>query len=398
MRLFLLTLLISFSICASTQPLLQAGDIFPNYVLRPVVNAPQPQLDVWRLKSKYIILNFWGTWCAPCIPEMEALSKLQRQYSGRLQIIGVSNDSKEKLLAYLKKRPTPIWLASDTASHLYRMAGLSYVGQSLILTPEKKIVAVMKTDSINAGLIEQILSGKAVKSNAETDYVSSKQDGDPFGVDSATLTNVSIRSYMQGKSSMSMTYSNTEQKGRRLTYYNICPTNLYRDAYNISSPSQIVYEVDKKKLCDYDNKATLVCFDLLVKPSQRDSLKIIMQQMLNRLLPYKARIEQRMIAVYVLSRDSSGLSPTPAAGGKESFSYSGNGFSGTSVPMREFVQYLANESGRPIVDETGLSVVYDIETKLTLRTKEEVLDSIKPLGLVLQKAEREMPVLVISAQ
>ncbi|HYC29349.1 MAG TPA: TlpA disulfide reductase family protein, partial [Chitinophagaceae bacterium] len=280
--LFCFSLVFCNSIFA--QPLITTGDIFPNYILRPVVNAPQSQVDVWSIRGKYIFLNFWGTWCAPCIPEMDSLGKLQKKYANFIQVIGVSNDPKENLVAYLKKRPTTVWLASDMSANLYRQAGFSFVGQTMILDPQKKIIALVKTDSINNTLIQQLIRGKNIVSNAEVNARSIQQTGDAFGIDSSVEYGVSIRAYMPGKPSMSTTYRGTALEGRRLTYYNICPTTLFRDAYNITSPEQVVYETDQKQLCNFDNKATLLCFDLVVKPSRKDSLKLIMQQKLNSML------------------------------------------------------------------------------------------------------------------
>lgn len=393
-KLFFVLLLITPG-AVTAQPLIQAGNVFPNYVLRPVINAPLTQVDLWKLDKKYIILNFWGTWCAPCIPEMDSLARLQQKYSGHVQVIAVSNDPVSKLQAYLKKKPTRVWLASDTTSNLYRQAGFKFVGQSIILDPEKRVIALIKTDSINAAVIEKIISGKLISSNAETEWQISRENLDPFGVDSTTHANVSMRSYMPGKSSMSLSYLNTPLEGRRMTFYNVCPTNLFRNAYDIGSLSQIVYELDKNRMCNYSDNSTLLCFDLLVKPSQKDSLKIIMQQKLNALLPYKAKMGKKEISVYVLTQDSSGAKLNASSASKMVYSYSGNGFSGTAVPIQVFAEYLSNEAGLPVVDETGLKGSYDIETKLVLRTKEEVLNSLKNIGLVLKKTVREMPVLII---
>lgn len=379
-----------------SQPILKPGEFFPNYLLRPVVNAPSSEIDIWQIKGKYIILNFWGTWCAPCIPEMDSLGKLQKKFAGRVQIIGISNDTDIKLRSYLKKRPTQVWLASDTTSNLYRQLGLRFVGQSLVLDPNKKIIGIVRSDSINTTWMEKLITGKDITLNGETDGPVSGEFGDPFGIDSTTTESFSLRSYMSGKPSMSMTYLNTALEGRRLTYLNVCKTSLYRDAYEIASQAQLIYEFDENEVCNFDDNNTLVCFDLLVKPSQKDSILLIMQQKLKASLPFKVRTETRKITVLVLSLDTSGLKPKVSQKSKSVYSYSGNGFSGSAIPMKTFAGYLANESGRPVVDETGLVGVFDIDTKLTLRTKEEIINSLKPLGLKLEKAERELPVLVIS--
>lgn len=41
-------------------------------------------------KGKVVLLNFWATWCPPCRAEMPDLVKMQREYKGSLQVIGVT--------------------------------------------------------------------------------------------------------------------------------------------------------------------------------------------------------------------------------------------------------------------------------------------------------------------
>jgi thiol-disulfide isomerase/thioredoxin len=41
-------------------------------------------------RGKVVLLNFWATWCPPCRAEMPDLVKMQREYKGGLQVIGVT--------------------------------------------------------------------------------------------------------------------------------------------------------------------------------------------------------------------------------------------------------------------------------------------------------------------
>lgn len=47
--------------------------------------------------EKYILLDFWGSWCGPCLVEFPKLREMQNQYSDRLSIIGIALDEKEAL-------------------------------------------------------------------------------------------------------------------------------------------------------------------------------------------------------------------------------------------------------------------------------------------------------------
>jgi uncharacterized protein (TIGR03435 family) len=390
--------LLRSAFCFCQESLFREGDIFPNYILRPVVNSPGGELDIHRIKGKYIILNFWGTWCAPCIPEMDSLAKLQNQFGSKIQVAAISNDDPARLKKYLVQRPTKVLLASDTSLFLYRNIGFNYVGQSIILNPAKQIIALVKTDSINTHFIQRLILGKTIKSSAELHVAETgaARTVDPFGVDSTTGSSVSLRSYMPDQGTMSLSYGGAHpMRGRRLTYFNTCLMVLFKEAYDIISPEQIKYEIDEKSVCNFDDKSTLVCFDLVVRADQKDSVRILMRAVLNDLLPFKARIEHKTIPVLLLKRNDAELLIRKSDEVDSIYAFSGKGFNGKALHISTFAKYLTNELRLPVLDETGLADRYDIKTENAFRTKEEVEKAIGKIGFRVERAERSMPVLII---
>jgi len=391
---------IIFSACcisASAQQTLKTGNVIPAIVISPVINAPVTQVNLKApAKARFYILNFWGTWCSPCIPEMDALAKLQKANEGTVRVIAISNEPVERLKKYLAKKPSTLWLASDTSYFLYKAFGFSSVGQSAIINSRHQIIALVKTDSVNQRLINNLMASKPIKSSAEVKEAPVNNGKDIFGVDSTIAESFTIRGYMKGQPSMGRHYLNAPYNGRRVSYINVCADVLYKEAFDITSSKQIIYEIDEKALCDFDNKSSLYCFDLLVKPEDKDSLNSIMQKKLITSLPIKARITEKLIPVYVLKVNPSQKLAFPlSTQNKSTVSFSGEGYDGTSVSLASFAKdYLSNDLDRPVVDETGLKEKYDIKTTVDLRTQEGVIQSVNRLGLILDKAERKMKVLV----
>ncbi len=393
MRIFLSVVLIVLCPLAKGQPMLKAGDLFPDMIIRNIINAPVKELEAHQRTTKFTILNFWGTWCSPCLPEMDSLAKLQASNGSRIQVIAISNEPVDRLQKYLQRKPSGIWLASDTASWLYGQFGFNYVGQSAILDQQHRVVALVRTDSINQKMIDQLIRKEKIRSSAET---GNKLDveADPFAVDSAQGYQLTWSGYRKGVGSMSKTYLKTAFEGRRRTYFNICPSNILMDIYKVSY-MQVQYEVPRKSVCDWENKNTLFCFDLLVKPEQKDSLYIIMEQVLNKLLPVKYRLEKKEMPVYVLRRLPDAASWVESSATTSESSFSGRGFKGSGIELKPFVDYVANELQLPVVDETGLTGKYDIITENVMRTTEELLAALKKLGLTVEKTTRKLDALII---
>lgn len=54
-------------------------------------------------KGKVVLINFWATWCPPCIAEMPSMQSLYDDYGNKIEFVFVSNESKTVINAFLNK-------------------------------------------------------------------------------------------------------------------------------------------------------------------------------------------------------------------------------------------------------------------------------------------------------
>ncbi len=95
-----------------------------------VVSAPPPfslpdtqgvihRFEQW--KGKVIVVNFWATWCPPCLREMPLFVELQKEYGDKgLQFVGIAIDTKEKVEAFQTRMDInyPLLIASTGGTAL----------------------------------------------------------------------------------------------------------------------------------------------------------------------------------------------------------------------------------------------------------------------------------------
>jgi thiol-disulfide isomerase/thioredoxin len=77
-------------------------------------------------RGKPLVLNFWATWCPPCVEEMPLLESFYKQNSGKsLQIVGLAIDQPSAVKAFLQRTPVsyPIGLAGLGGTELSKVLG-----------------------------------------------------------------------------------------------------------------------------------------------------------------------------------------------------------------------------------------------------------------------------------
>ena len=89
-----------------------------------------------ELKGRPVLVNIWASWCAPCIQEAPALTRLQDEYSGRVQFIGVDIlDQLSLARAFIAKYGWTYPSVFDPRGAI--RDGLLYVGQPITIVYDR---------------------------------------------------------------------------------------------------------------------------------------------------------------------------------------------------------------------------------------------------------------------
>src|SRR5437899_5174313 len=98
----------------SSEP--KVGERPPTIGLEKLLQAPEGTKASWAaLKGKVVVLEFWATWCGPCVAAISHLNELADQFKGwPVQFIAVADEDEQVVTRFLKRKPIHAWVGLDT--------------------------------------------------------------------------------------------------------------------------------------------------------------------------------------------------------------------------------------------------------------------------------------------
>ncbi len=96
-----------------------------------------------EIKGKVILINFWATWCGPCIREMPSLDRLYREYKTRgLEVVAVSVDDEpeNRVPKFFEKLGVSFESYVDRGGKLSEQIGVEGLPYTLIVDSDRKVL------------------------------------------------------------------------------------------------------------------------------------------------------------------------------------------------------------------------------------------------------------------
>lgn len=81
---------------------LKVGDTLPKLTIQHLLKHQDRSGQLSEIRnSRFMIINFWATWCTPCVKEMKLLSEMVKKNKGSLSVLSVSYETKKAVLEFL---------------------------------------------------------------------------------------------------------------------------------------------------------------------------------------------------------------------------------------------------------------------------------------------------------
>lgn len=370
-------------------PAIRIGETAPDIKLEKLLQAP-PGTDTTAtsLKGKVVVIEFWATWCLPCIPAIKHLNEVAEKLKDQpVRFIAVTDEGDESLITqFLKEQPIRGWVGLDSDSSVFRAYKAGGRPHTVVLDRDGKIAAITYPQDVTAAVLEDLLAGKIVSLRpkplaSEYDFAKfmAETDGQPF------------QAIIQPSTGSGPLYGGIlhapgriESDGQPLlaaivTAYR---TSIYRTVESVPLPKGFYR------------------FKVLVPKGRKELVYPVFQQALEVTFGLKVRREMREVDVMVLRPLNGKAANLPPSKATESVEMMAKGFlRAKKQPIKKLVDMLEEMFLRqPVVDETELKAEYDWDLPFNRASNNVLLDAIRTqLGLELVKGKRRIEFFVIES-
>jgi uncharacterized protein (TIGR03435 family) len=411
---------IMFLLATATLPIvaeadLKSGGPAPRLSVEQLLNAPDGASAEWAsLKGKVVVVEFWATWCAPCIESIPHLNELAERFEDKdVVFISLTEEPRTTVEPFLKRKPIKGWVALDTDHQAREAYGITGIPHTFIIGRDGRILGDVHPSELGAEHIDKALRGeqlglKSADRGAEAEgavvpatrgklayggsfaagrfpAVGLENDGLP-----EPLAQVIVRPALNPEGG-----SRGGSAENRQTWLNFDPATLVRAAYGRA------YQVSDTRV---DLKATLPRQNLDVAlwapPGDLKQYRRLVEAGIGGAFGLTAHTEEREVDVLLLkATDAAGskLVPTASTGGSMCRTRTEKNRSiATFINQTTsgLADLLESRLGMPVIDETGSMGGYDLELVLPNKV-EEAREAFGSLGLKLDAGRRRLTYLVV---
>ena len=113
----------------------------------PAFDLPQYEaenLSLSDLQGSYVLLNFWATWCPPCLVEMPTMEAAFQEFKGEnFRVVAISSDEggAAEIAPFLDKLDVTFDVLMDTDKSVSSLYGAINLPLSFILNPRGEVIA-----------------------------------------------------------------------------------------------------------------------------------------------------------------------------------------------------------------------------------------------------------------
>lgn len=125
-----------------------------------------------QYKGKWVVVNYWATYCAPCVAEIPTLNSFAKRYKDKVVVLGMEAGETpvEELQAFVEEKKIAYPVIPTQDSTMFAMGLLYGVPTTFIVNPEGEIV------DTHMGMVTTAMLQKYLKAEQESSVA---EEGEP---------------------------------------------------------------------------------------------------------------------------------------------------------------------------------------------------------------------------
>lgn len=436
MKLVITLALFVFCTATGNAQEIAIGRQFPDVALTNIVNYPVKQAKISDFRGKLLILDFWATWCGPCVSMLSKTDSLQKQFDGKLQIMPVTTESEKTVDLFLEKlnRNKHILPPSVTGDTILRkLSTHTYIPHYVWINTNGTVVAVTGMEEITSKNIQAVLDGNQQGLPVKKDNMRAIdldkavfalgnpiKYGNEVHVESVNRKGVGYYSIFTGYIQGLPSFGTSREDSTRISVVNVNLGRLFMFAFgefsiDFYSRNRLIVEARDTSLffapsyaqrgqdfINWLNEGNGYCYELQVPPSLVEKKIGIMQDELNRyfgaLYGIEGKLEKRKQKVLALVRTSDKDKLT-TKGQKEDLQVNKFYMGLKNTHFDWFLHTLKTKylqlSPLPLFDETGITGFVDMEINANLANVQEINKELEKYDLRFVEKEKEINMIII---
>ncbi|MCH7414322.1 TlpA family protein disulfide reductase [Belliella sp. R4-6] len=401
---------------------LDIGDKLPNLKFEDVLNHPDGEILISDYKGKLLILDFWATWCAPCVASFPKLDSLDKAFGDELAILPVTYQDKEDVeklfsrMAKLKEIKKPMVYGDNTLRELFPHQTLPHY---VWVGKDGEVVAITYREEISEANISAMIRGDQKALGEKKDKVVAFDRNKPLLAGNTDFGNTQIlyqSALTRHVEGLPNALEIVRDENRRIVKFLFTNTSIkYLFAMGLSDgkglfPSKMIdIDVeDPSKISSSETGSAYLqwklggnsyCYELIVPDVSEPEKWALLKQEITKLFPqYVVSFEERDMPVLAL-KTTADPAVLKSKGGtsKHEFNSHSAALNNTRIDMlvgHLNLLYLSNDP-RPVVNKSGIDFPIDLHLESKLSDVEALNQALSAYGLILKEELHPMEKMII---